>query len=157
MNMFKKISARQVAIALLVVVVIYMLCKPPAPMRKKSNYSIHERMYAPSGAPEKVMGPSGPSEMPNTQCEMKSGTGLASSLLPREVASQEDFGQFAPEDVLAGQNFLEPRNQIGFPESVGGALRNANQQLRAEPPNPKAPFTWNNSTIVPDMMQRPLM
>ena len=156
MKMFKKISARQVFIALAVVVVIYMICRPPAPMRKKSTYSIHERMYAPSGAPETVMGP-GPSAMPESQCEMKVGTGLASSLLPREVASQEDFGQFAPEDVLAGQNFLEPRNQIGFPESVGGALRNANQQLRAEPPNPKAPFTWNNSTIVPDLMQRPLM
>ena len=159
MKMFKKISARQVAIALAVVVVIYMLCKPPAPLRKKSTYSIHERMYAPSGAPDMSMGPSGgmgPSA-PESQCEMKSGTGLASSLLPREVASQEDFGQFAPEDILAGQNFLEPRNQIGFPESVGGALRNANQQLRAEPPNPKEPFTWNNSTIAPDMMQRPLM
>jgi len=158
MKMFKKISARQVFIALAVVVVVYMLCKPPAPMRKKSTYSIHERMYAPSGAAEMPAGPSmGPSEMPTSQCEMKAGTGLASSLLPREVASQEDFGQFAPEDVLAGQNFLEPRNQIGLPESVGGALRNANQQLRAEPPNPKEPFTWNNSTIVPDLMQRPLM
>lgn len=154
MKMFKKISARQVFIALAVVVIVYMICRPPAPMRKKSTYSIHERMYAPSGAPE--MGP-GPSTMSDSQCEMKAGTGLASSLLPREVASQEDFGQFAPEDILAGQNFLEPRNQIGFPESVGGALRNANQQLRAEPPNPKEPFTWNNSTIVPDLMQRPLM
>jgi hypothetical protein len=93
----------------------------------------------------------------NNGCEMKSGTGLASSLLPREVASQEDFGQFAPEEILAGQNFLEPRNQIGFPESIGGALRNANQQIRAEPPNPKEPFMWNNSTIAPDLMQRPLM
>jgi hypothetical protein len=155
MKMFKKISARQVFIALAVVIVVYMICKPPAPIRKKSTYSIHERMYAPSGSPEVTMGP-GPSPM-ESPCEMKSGTGLASSLLPREVASQEDFGQFAPDDILAGQNFLEPRNQIGFPESVGGALRNANQQLRAEPPNPKEPFMWNNSTIVPDMMQRPLM
>jgi hypothetical protein len=87
---------------------------------------------------------------------MEKGTGLASSLLPREVASAEDFGEFAPEDILAGQNFLEPRQQIGFPESVGGALRNANQQIRAEPPNTKEPFVWNNSTIVPDGMMRSL-
>ena len=87
-------------------------------------------------------------------CAMNSGVGLASSLLPREVASQEDFGQFAPEDILKGQNFLDPRNQIGYPETIGGALRNANQQIRAEPPNPKQPYTWNNSTIVPDLMQR---
>jgi hypothetical protein len=150
MKMFKKISARQVAIALAVVVVIYMLCmKPSVPGKRSSMYSVQETMYAPSGSAGPSMGPS--------QCEMRAGTGLASSLLPREVASQEDFGQFAPEDILAGQNFLEPRSQIGFPESIGGALRNANQQIRAEPPNPKEPFTWNNSTIVPDLMQRPLV
>jgi hypothetical protein len=87
-------------------------------------------------------------------CAMNSGVGLASSLLPREVASQEDFGQFAPDDILSAQNFLDPRQQIGFPETIGGALRNANQQIRADPPNPKQPYTWNNSTIVPDLMQR---
>lgn len=87
-------------------------------------------------------------------CAMNSGVGLASSLLPREVASQEDFGQFAPDDILSAQNFLDPRQQIGFPETIGGTLRNANQQVRADPPNPKQPYTWNNSTIVPDLMQR---
>lgn len=90
----------------------------------------------------------------NLGCAMNAGVGLASSLLPREMASQEDFGQFAPEDILKGQNFLDPRNQIGFPETIGGALRNANQQIRADPPNPKQPHVWNNSTIVPDLMQR---
>jgi len=108
-------------------------------------------MYAPSGYGADV----GPSE-PGTACQMKAGTGLASSLLPREVAAQEDFGEFAPEDVLAGQNFLEPRSQIGFPETVSGALRNANQQIRADPPNTKEPFVWNNSTIASDTMRRPL-
>jgi hypothetical protein len=90
------------------------------------------------------------------RCEMKAGTGLASSLLPREVASQEDFGQFAPEEVLKGQNFMDPREQIGFPETIGGTLRNSNQSIRAEPANPKNVYTWNNSTIVPDLMQRKL-
>lgn len=98
-----------------------------------------------------------PASLDGTRIElgqMNAGTGLASSLLPREVASQEDFGQFAPQDILKGQNFLEPRQQIGWPETIGGNLRNANQQVRAEPPNPKQPYTWNNSTIVPDLMQR---
>lgn len=114
---------------------------------KKSSYSIEEAMYAPSG----FDGAAAPSS-----CAMKAGTGLASSLLPREVASQEDFGQFAPEDILKGQNFLDPRQQVGMPETTGGSLRNANQQIRADPPNPKSAFVWNNSTIVPDMMQRSL-
>lgn len=98
-----------------------------------------------------------PASLDGTQIDlgqMNAGTGLASSLLPREVASQEDFGQFAPQDILKGQNFLEPRAQIGWPETIGGNLRNANQQVRSEPPNPKEAYTWNNSTIVPDLMQR---
>ena len=90
----------------------------------------------------------------NNLSVMNAGTGLAASLLPREVASKEDFGQFAPDDILKGQNFLEPRGQIGWPETIGGTLRNANQQIRSEPPNPKQPYAWNNSTIVPDLMQR---
>ena|SRR6056300_1331019 len=141
-----KVSPRQVLIALAIAVVIYLMFVN----NTKSMYSIEERMYAPSG-----YGAVGPSE-PGVGCEMKAGTGLASSLLPREVASQEDFGEFAPEDILAGQNFLEPRAQIGFPETVSGALRNANQQIRADPPNPKEPFVWNNSTIAADTMRRPL-
>jgi len=92
----------------------------------------------------------------NLGCAMNSGVGLASSLLPREVASQENFGDFAPNDILKGQNLLDPKQQIGIPESIGGALRNGNQSIRADPPNPKQAYEWNNSTIVPDLMRRSL-
>jgi len=124
-------------------------------MNSKSGYAIVEREYAPFGMAPAAPGPvAAPSD---AVCGgMNKGTGLASSLLPREVASAEDFGQFAPEDILKGQNFLEPRKQIGFPETVGGALRNANQQIRKDPPNLKSPYVRNNSTIVPDLMQRGL-
>lgn len=127
-----------------IAVVIYLLCV----MNKTSNYSITEKEYSVFG--------SSATTGPSAATGMQKGTGLASSLLPREVASKEDFGQFAPEDVLKGQNFLEPRAQVGYPETIGGALRNANQQIRADPPNPKRPFVWNNSTIAPDTMQRGL-
>tara|TARA_B100001093_G_scaffold519487_1_gene608764 strand:+ start:6280 stop:6720 length:441 start_codon:yes stop_codon:yes gene_type:complete len=92
----------------------------------------------------------------NAGCALGNGVGLASSLLPREVSSAEDFGQFAPDEILRGQNFLDPRQQIGFPETIGGTLRNSNQTVRAEPPNPKSPYVWQNSTITPDLMRRPL-
>ena len=95
-------------------------------------------------------------DMAGPQAPAAQGVGLASSLLPREVAKSEDFGKFVPADILIGQNFLDPRMQIGFPESIGGVIRNANQQIRAEPPNPKQAYQWNNSTIMPDLMQRPL-
>lgn len=141
----KKITARQAFIVLAIVAVVYLMYTN----NRTSTYSVKESDYAEIGA-------IGPSAEASVGCEMKTGTGLASSLLPREVAPQEDFGEFAPDDILSGQNFLEPRQQTGYPETIGGTLRNANQQIRADPPNPKEAYVWNNSTIVPDTMQRSL-
>jgi hypothetical protein len=135
---------QQILMFAAIAVVIYLLFV----VNRSSNYSITEKEYSSFGSSS--IGPA------TAASGMNKGTGLASSLLPREVASKEDFGQFAPEDVLKGQNFLEPRAQIGYPETIGGALRNANQQIRKDPPNPKEPFVWNNSTITPDTMQRGL-
>ena len=138
--MKKAFAMRNVIMLAAIAVVVYLLVNMNT---TTSTYRIKERMYAPvEETPEKLA--------------MKNGTGLASSLLPREVATQDDFGEFAPEDILKGQNFLEPRQQVGMPETVGGALRNATQQIRAEPPVPKDVFVWNNSTITPDVMQRGL-
>ena len=79
---------------------------------------------------------------------------LGSNLIPREVSTDEDFGNFSPDAILSGQNFLDPRTQIGFPETIGGSLRNANRQERSEPPNPRTfPSPWNLSTIPPDLMR----
>lgn len=146
----KKGRNQNIVMLLAVAALIFLLFQ----MNSKSGYAIVEREYSAFGAAPAA----GPTAAPaaSNGCGMDKGTGLASSLLPREVASSEDFGQFAPEDILKGQNFLEPRAQVGFPETVGGALRNANQQIRKDPPNPKDPFVWNNSTIVPDTMQRGL-
>jgi len=131
---------RNVVMLAAIAIVVYLLVNMN---NGTSTYSIQERAYATvESQPEELV--------------MKNGTGLASSLLPREVASQDDFGEFAPEDILKGQNFLEPRQQIGVPETVGGALRNANQQIRSEPPVSKDAYVWNNSTITPDLMQRGL-
>ncbi|MBU89722.1 MAG: hypothetical protein CMA57_04960 [Euryarchaeota archaeon] len=147
--MMKKGRAQNLMMLAAVAVLVYLLFT----MNNKSAYSIREREYS-----MLEMAPAAGSAAAPAQngCGMDKGVGLASSLLPREVSSAEDFGEFAPEDILAGQNFLEPRQQIGFPESVGGALRNSNQQIRSEPPNAKEPFVWNNSTIVPDTMMRSL-
>ena len=100
---------------------------------------------------------SGPAPQEVNACALQAGgSGLSSALLPKETATQEDFGEFAPDAILANQNYLNPRNQIGFPETVGGALRNANQQVRSEPPNPRAAVSiFNTSTIEPDQMRPP--
>jgi hypothetical protein len=78
----------------------------------------------------------------------------SASLIPREVVQTEDFGQFSPDKILSGQNYLDPRSQIGYPETVGGVLRNANLQFRSEPINPRTPVSiFNLSTIPPDTMR----
>ena len=145
-NMLKRHQSKILTLVA-VAVVVYLLTT----LNNTSDYSINEREYVGFGSGSVI----GPAAAP-VDGGMQKGTGLASSLLPREVASEEDFGQFAPEDILKGQNFLDPRTQVGLPETIGGALRNANQQIRADPPNSKDPFVWNNSTIVPDLMQRSL-
>jgi hypothetical protein len=78
----------------------------------------------------------------------------AASLIPREVVQTEDFGQFSPENILSGQSYLDPRSQIGYPETIGGTLRNSNLQYRSEPVNPRTPVSiFNLSTIAPDTMR----
>jgi len=78
----------------------------------------------------------------------------SASLIPRDVIQTEDFGQFSPDKILGNQNYLDPRSQIGYPETVGGVLRNANRQFRSEPTNPRSPVSiFNLSTIPPDTMR----
>jgi hypothetical protein len=76
-------------------------------------------------------------------------------LLPKE---QGEYAAFAPmgQGNLAGRNFLEAGKQIGI-DTVGQSLRNANYQLRSEPPNPRMSVSvFNNSTIAPDNSRRQL-
>ena len=166
--MIKKLSTKSIIVFILVgLVLFYLFQSDAAPTR--SGYTSPKP--APINGDKKTSGVRGmdvdddsmyaPANMSGSinldiGCSMKSGTGLASSLMPREVASQEDYAQFAPNDILKGQNFLDPRQQVGWPETIGGTIRNGNHDLRADPPNPKDSYTWNNSTIVPDLMQRNL-
>ena len=78
----------------------------------------------------------------------------SASLIPRDVVATEDFGQFSPDKILGNQNYLDPRSQIGYPETLGGVLRNANRDFRSEPLNPRPPVSiFNLSTIPPDVMR----
>ncbi len=57
---------------------------------------------------------------------------------------------------LKGKNFLSAGALLGV-NTVGQSLRNANWQLRSEPPNPQIPVSiFNQSTIQPDVNRRPL-
>jgi hypothetical protein len=79
-----------------------------------------------------------------------------SELLPKDPnsvwAQQNPMGQGS----LKGKNFLSAGSLIGV-NTVGQSLRNANLQLRSEPPNPQVPVSvFYNSTIQPDTSHRDL-
>ena len=80
-------------------------------------------------------------------------------LLPQDKKNDvNNFNKEYPvsEGILKGVNFLEAGYQVGV-NTVGQSLRNANQQLRAEPPNPQVNVSpWLNTTIGPDLARRPL-
>jgi len=77
-------------------------------------------------------------------------------LLPSDPNSQ--WAQVNPTGAgdIQGKNFLSAGALIGI-NTIGQSLRNANLQLRAEPPNPQTVVSpWQNSTIEPDLNRRPL-
>lgn len=83
-------------------------------------------------------------------CPQNSGQWIASSLLPQKEQADAEFDYLAPKDNdLTGKNFLTPRQSFGI-DTVGSSLRNANAQLRSEPPNPRTIIPFNNSTIAYD-------
>ena len=79
-----------------------------------------------------------------------------SDLLPKDQESI--YAQQNPNGPgsLKGKNFLSAGALIGV-NTVGQSLRNANLQIRSEPPNPQTPISvFNNSTITYDFSHRPL-
>jgi len=77
-------------------------------------------------------------------------------LLPKDSNSQ--WAQLNPsgKGELANVNLLKAGYHIGI-DTVGQSLRNANLQIRSEPPNPQLSVgPWNQSTISPDFLRPPL-
>lgn len=83
----------------------------------------------------------------------------ADDLLPKDAANST-WAQMNPagQGDVRDQNFLTAGYHVGV-NTVGQSLRNANYQLRSEPPNPQVPVSpWNLSTIEPSDVgnRRPL-
>jgi hypothetical protein len=79
-----------------------------------------------------------------------------SDLLPKDNNSQ--WAQLNPsgKGELANINLLKAGYHIGI-DTIGQTLRNANLQIRSEPPNPQLYVgPWNLSTIESDFMRPPL-
>jgi hypothetical protein len=79
-----------------------------------------------------------------------------SALLPNDTNSQ--WASVNPQGggMLKSVNLLQAGSMIGI-NTVGSTMRNANLQLRSEPPNPQGSVgPWNNSTIEYDVTRQPL-
>jgi len=80
----------------------------------------------------------------------------AEELLPQDNFANQ-FAQTYPtgSGSLKDKNFLQAGHHIGV-NTVGQTLRNANLQLRSEPPNPQVTVSpWLQSTIQPDLNRKP--
>ena len=76
-------------------------------------------------------------------------------LLPADANST--WAQVVPagQGSVGDQNFLNAGFHVGI-NTVGQTLRNANLQLRSEPPNPQVKVSpWLQSTIEPDTNRKP--
>ena len=114
-------------------------------------------------------GPSGPA--PSTQSDNYGGAhGLRTSTYGAQGVKTEEPSVLLPNDsnsqwaslnpqgggMLKNINLLQAGSLVGI-NTIGSSLRNANLQLRSEPPNPQLSVgPWNHSTIEPDFVQRPL-
>ena len=80
-------------------------------------------------------------------------------LLPTDESKAiQEFNNSKPvgEGILQGVNLLDAGYHVGV-NTVGQSLRNSNQQLRSEPPNPQVSVSpWLNTTIGPDLARKPL-
>jgi len=93
-------------------------------------------------------------------CEPSNGSSFnrdrltSSDLLPSNPGNSK-WGEMNPSTggLITDQSFLTAGYHIGI-NTIGQSLRNANLQLRSEPPNPQIPVSpWGISTIEPDIRQ----
>lgn len=78
-------------------------------------------------------------------------------LLPKSAANSA-WAQANPagQGSVGDTNFLSAGYHIGV-NTQGSSMRNANLQLRSEPANPRVPVSpWQQSTIEPDFLRKPL-
>tara|TARA_B100000925_G_C21917621_1_gene434358 strand:- start:421 stop:1005 length:585 start_codon:yes stop_codon:yes gene_type:complete len=75
-------------------------------------------------------------------------------LLPKD--NNNEWSSIMPNNDLKNVHMLNAGHHIGI-NSVGSSLRNANLQIRSEPIIPQSNVgPWNNTTIEPDNLRRPL-
>ena len=126
---------------------------------KAYNNQPNNVMPAVEGQSDEFASTSGSQQMnggSNAAGSCASNTTNPSDLLPKD--NNNSWSQLNPAGAgpLGNMNFLKAGALIGI-DTIGQTLRNANLQIRSEPPNPQMSVgPWNQSTITPDFMRPPL-
>ena len=117
--------------------------QPPAPV---DDSSIYNQLNSATGSSNMTGLP------PN--CSGQANINPA-DLLPKDNNSSWNMKPMGSGDFL-GVNLLNAGYLIGV-DTIGSSLRNANLQVRSEPPNPQLQVSpWMNTTIEPDPFRAPL-
>ena len=110
------------------------------------------------GAAHNAAAVSGMGSSVNDMMVLKKDSADPSELLPKD--NNNEFARMNPNGSgsLNGINMLNAGSHaFDVLGSVSSSLRNANLQLRSEPPNPQGSVgPWNQTTITPDVARRQL-
>lgn len=123
----------------------------PAPASKKEGFADYASFD----------GDSSLGAVPMAGAAKPAGCYARQTLSPAELLPADPNGVWAAANPqgsgdIQGKNFLSAGALIGV-NTIGSSLRNANLQIRAEPPNPQVyAGPWLQSTIEPDLSRRPL-
>ncbi len=138
-----------------------------ATMSAASNYAQPSGVGAVAGAVREAAVKEAPEVEPSSEVAAGSPVNAAAGCYPRdqltpsELLPKDQNSVWAQQNPmgtgsLKGKNFLSAGALIGV-NTVGQSLRNANYQLRSEPPNPQNPVSiFNVPTIEPDVNRRSL-
>lgn len=134
----------------------YSNSKPlnPAPINQ-ANQNVVGASSSNSYAPFNGQATSGVSNSATSSASMNKPASNPADLLPAD--SNSNWASMNPVGDLKNINLLNPTQVVGI-NTQGSSLRNANLQLRSEPPNPRMNTNcpWNISTIEEDNMRKPL-
>jgi hypothetical protein len=123
---------------------------PAAGSGSPSNNTVAEGFMSLSPSPMPFPGGEPPSNCyPTNQLK-------AQDLLPSDPNSKWAAVNPMGAGDISGKNFLSAGALIGV-NTVGQSLRNANHDLRSDPPNPQVVVSpWMQTTIQSDLLRRPL-
>jgi len=127
------------------------------------NMDVQTKFLGGKGQPSVAQpaNPQGQNEQYASVSNMSGGHPAAGTADPKDLLPKDQNSEWAKlnpnsSNDLANVNLLKSGYHIGI-DTIGNTLRNANLQIRSEPPNPTTKVSpWLQSTIEPDLMRAPL-